>query len=97
MPGQDVDPSATQPAPAAAGAPPGGAGSTASTDPAPTPPGQAPVGAGRARRRASGLSGMVLSELQELAGELGIPGTARMRKSDLIAAIRDQQAGGGQV
>jgi transcription termination factor Rho len=55
-----------------------------------------PAEAGRTRRRAAGLSGMVLSELQELASGLGIAGTARMRKNDLIAAIRDQQSGSGQ-
>src|SRR5262249_58604834 len=98
LPGQDVDPSAPRPAPAAAGAPPGEAVSPASLEDAdPAPSGQATVEVGRARRRTGGLSGMVLSELQELAGELGIPGTARMRKSDLIAAIPAQQAGGGQV
>ncbi|MGH8827340.1 MAG: Rho termination factor N-terminal domain-containing protein, partial [Jiangellaceae bacterium] len=33
----------------------------------------------RARRRAPGLEGMVLAELQQLAGSLGITGTGRMR------------------
>ncbi|GJF05103.1 transcription termination factor Rho [Pseudonocardia sp. D17] len=41
-----------------------------------------------------GLSGMVLAELRQLAGELDIPGTAGMRKGDLIAAIKERQAGG---
>src|SRR3954452_25140601 len=50
--------------------------------------------AGRARRRGSGLSGMLLPELQRLAAELGIPGTARMRKGDLVAAISARQVGG---
>jgi transcription termination factor Rho len=36
---------------------------------------------------------MRLPELQAVAAELGISGTARMRKSDLLAAIRAQQAG----
>ena len=45
------------------------------------------------RRRGSGLSGMVLPELQQLAGTLGITGTARLRKNDLIAAIKDRQGG----
>jgi transcription termination factor Rho len=40
---------------------------------------------------------MVLSELQEMANGLGITGTGRMRKNDLIAAIKDQQSGGGQA
>src|SRR5579875_1223983 len=54
----------------------------------------APGTAGRTRRRGSGLSGMLLPELQRLAAELGIPGTARMRKGDLVAAISARQVGG---
>ncbi|MGY1769705.1 transcription termination factor Rho [Blastococcus sp. SYSU D00813] len=50
--------------------------------------------AGRSRRRGSGLSGMLLPELQRLAAELGISGTARMRKGDLVAAISERQVGG---
>jgi transcription termination factor Rho len=50
--------------------------------------------AGRSRRRGSGLSGMLLPELQRLAADLGIPGTARMRKGDLVAAISARQVGG---
>jgi transcription termination factor Rho len=49
--------------------------------------------AARSRRRGSGLSGMLLPELQRLAGELGIPGTGKMRKSDLVAAISERQVG----
>lgn len=37
---------------------------------------------------------MLLPELQSLAGSLGITGTGRMRKGDLIAAIQERQAGG---
>jgi transcription termination factor Rho len=37
---------------------------------------------------------MLLPELQSLAGSLGITRTGRMRKGDLIAAIKEQQAGG---
>ncbi|WP_299952133.1 transcription termination factor Rho [uncultured Modestobacter sp.] len=48
----------------------------------------------RSRRRGSGLSGMLLPELQRLAAELGIPGTGKMRKSDLVAAISERQVGG---
>ena len=40
------------------------------------------------RRRAAGLDGMVLAELQHLASGLGITGTGRMRKSQLVDAIR---------
>ena len=50
--------------------------------------------AGRTRRRGSGLSGMLLPELQRLAADLGIAGTARMRKGDLVAAITARQVGG---
>ena len=46
---------------------------------------------GSARRRGNGLSGMLLPELQRLAGELGISGTGRMRKGDLVAAISARQ------
>ncbi|HSI92395.1 MAG TPA: transcription termination factor Rho [Jiangellaceae bacterium] len=46
------------------------------------------------RRRAPGLNGMVLAELQQLAGSLGITGTGRMRKSQLIEAIQAAQGGG---
>lgn len=41
------------------------------------------------------LSTMVLPELRELAGRVGVKGTSGMRKSDLIAAIREHQGGGG--
>ncbi|MGL5856931.1 MAG: transcription termination factor Rho [Angustibacter sp.] len=44
-------------------------------------------GAALALDRAIGLSGKRLPELQAIAHELGITGTGRMRKSDLIAAI----------
>ncbi|WP_138733145.1 transcription termination factor Rho [Modestobacter excelsi] len=63
---------------------------TAPSDEAAATAGTAP----RSRRRGSGLSGMLLPELQRLAGELGIPGTGKMRKSDLVAAISERQVGG---
>ncbi|WP_221498655.1 transcription termination factor Rho [Pseudonocardia eucalypti] len=37
---------------------------------------------------------MVLAELRQLAGELNIPDTSGMRRNDLIAAIKERQAGG---
>ncbi|MBX6722347.1 MAG: Rho termination factor N-terminal domain-containing protein, partial [Dactylosporangium sp.] len=52
---------------------------------------QAPEAAGTRRRRGSGLSAMLLPELQSLAASLGISGTARMRKGELIAAIEERQ------
>ncbi|MFS8198830.1 transcription termination factor Rho [Streptomyces sp. CWNU-52B] len=53
------------------------------------------TGAGSRRRRGTGLDGMVLAELQQVATGLGIRGTARMRKSQLIEVIKEAQAGGG--
>jgi len=46
-----------------------------------------------ASRAAGSLSALRLPQLQALAAELGIPGTGRMRKVDLLAAIRDHQSG----
>ncbi|MGH3328491.1 MAG: Rho termination factor N-terminal domain-containing protein, partial [Streptomycetales bacterium] len=53
----------------------------------------------RSRRRSSGsgLSGMVLPELQALASSLGITGIGRMRKSQLIEAIRAKQGDARQT
>ncbi|MFD7837819.1 transcription termination factor Rho [Streptomyces sp. NPDC059761] len=45
------------------------------------------------RRSGTGLEGMVLAELQQVASGLGIRGTARMRKSQLIEVIKEAQAG----
>ncbi len=47
-----------------------------------------------ARRRAEGLGGKLLPELQRLAQSLGMTGTGRMRKGELIAAIQQRQGGG---
>ncbi|MEU2249855.1 transcription termination factor Rho [Streptomyces sp. NPDC019224] len=49
----------------------------------------------RRRRSGTGLEGMVLAELQQVASGLGIKGTARMRKGQLIEVIKEAQAGGG--
>ncbi|MGI5160470.1 transcription termination factor Rho [Microbispora sp. CA-102843] len=49
------------------------------------------------RRSGTGLAGMVLPELQALATSLGITGTGRMRKSQLIAAIQEKQGGSGET
>ncbi|MFJ6794346.1 transcription termination factor Rho [Streptomyces sp. NPDC091268] len=45
------------------------------------------------RRTGTGLEGMVLAELQQVASGLGIRGTARMRKSQLIEVIKEAQGG----
>ncbi|UFU02144.1 transcription termination factor Rho [Ruania suaedae] len=43
--------------------------------------------------RSGALSTLRLAELQALAAEMGIAGTGRMRKSDLVAAIREARGG----
>src|SRR4029077_8864214 len=47
-----------------------------------------------ARRSGSGLSGMLLADLQRIAQEMGITGTGRMRKGQLVEAIQARQSGG---
>ncbi|WP_256105644.1 transcription termination factor Rho [Streptomyces sp. ODS05-4] len=51
----------------------------------------------RRRRSGTGLEGMVLAELQQVASGLGIRGTARMRKGQLIEVIKEAQASGGSA
>ncbi|NMO91296.1 transcription termination factor Rho [Actinomycetospora sp. TBRC 11914] len=48
---------------------------------------------GTERRRRGGVSGMVLAELRELAGTLGVTDTTGMRRGDLIAEIKKRQSG----
>jgi transcription termination factor Rho len=48
------------------------------------------------RRKSGSLSSMLLPELQQLAANLGI-NTAKMRKSDLVAAIQNRQAAGSSA
>jgi transcription termination factor Rho len=50
-------------------------------------------GADEPVKRAGSLSTMKLAELQGLAGSLGLTGTTKMRKADLVTAIRDRQPG----
>jgi transcription termination factor Rho len=40
------------------------------------------------------LDGMLLAELKQVAGTLGLKGTAGMRKGELVGAIREAQGGG---
>ncbi|HYZ09058.1 MAG TPA: transcription termination factor Rho [Pseudonocardiaceae bacterium] len=54
-------------------------------------PSEAAAPNGAPARRRGGLSGMVLAELREMAGQLGISDTAGLRKGDLIAAIKERQ------
>ena len=55
----------------------------------------APAAAGGAGGGGS-LATMVLPELRALAGKVGVKGVSGMRKSELIAAIRERQSGGGK-
>ena len=48
--------------------------------------------AGR-KRKGSGLDAMLLPELKQLAGSLGIRGAGTLRKGQLIAAIQGAQSG----
>ena len=50
--------------------------------------------AGKAKRGGDNVSTMLLPELKQLAGSLGIPGASTMRKGDLVAAITDKKGAG---
>ncbi|MFF4221581.1 transcription termination factor Rho [Streptomyces abikoensis] len=71
-----------------------GNASAPATD-APAAPATGAATAPKRRRSGTGLDAMVLAELQQLASGLGIKGTARMRKGQLIEVIKEKQAGGG--
>jgi transcription termination factor Rho len=66
---------------------------TAAEGSTPTTSGSANGSGGATRRRTTGLSAKLLPELQQLAGDLGISGTAKLRKGQLIEAIQAAQAG----
>ncbi|HEX2417620.1 MAG TPA: Rho termination factor N-terminal domain-containing protein, partial [Micromonosporaceae bacterium] len=65
---------------------------TSDQDPAAAPQTRPEAVATRRRRTGSGLSGMLLTELQRLASSLGITGVGRMRKGELVAAIQLKQS-----
>lgn len=48
-------------------------------------------------RPLSGLSAMKLDELKGVASSMGITGTTKMRKSDLVEAIKARQSGGSSA
>ncbi|HEX7161243.1 MAG TPA: transcription termination factor Rho, partial [Trebonia sp.] len=60
--------------------------------PAADPAGAAPRSSGRSG--GGDLSKLLVSDLQRIAQELGISGTGRMRKGDLVAAIQERTGGG---
>ncbi|MBB5166280.1 transcription termination factor Rho [Mycobacterium sp. AZCC_0083] len=54
----------------------------------------APVATASRSERSGSLTGMVLPDLRALANEVGVKGASGMRKSELIAAIRERRAEG---
>ena len=48
-----------------------------------------------AKKRAGGLSSMLIADLKSMAVSLGISGATSMKKADLVAAIKATQTGGG--
>ncbi|MGK2882449.1 MAG: transcription termination factor Rho [Mycobacterium sp.] len=64
---------------------------TETSVPAPTEADPSAPRAAKASAGGTSLSAMVLPELRALAVSVGVKGTSGMRKSDLIAAIRDRQ------
>lgn len=52
-----------------------------------------PSATGSSPRRSGALTAMRLAELQGLASSMGISGTGKMRKGDLVAAIKARQNG----
>ena len=58
--------------------------------PAAEPAGAVPRSSGRS---GGDLSKLLVSDLQRIAQELGISGTGRMRKGDLVAAIQERTGG----
>ncbi|HEX3189494.1 MAG TPA: transcription termination factor Rho [Streptosporangiaceae bacterium] len=76
-------PSASEDAPAGNSAPPAAAGGTT-----------VPTSKSRSRG-GTGLSSLLLPELQRMAQSMGIQGAGRMRKGQLVEAIQARQAGTG--
>ncbi|NYG60573.1 transcription termination factor Rho [Nocardioides daedukensis] len=62
-----------------------------------TPTNDAPESAGAARKRGGGLNSMLIADLRSMAGGMGIGGAAKMKKADLVAAIKAGQSGGASA
>ncbi len=80
--------------PAGPGLSPPAAGTASTTAGAGAPAGET-VTDKPARQGGSGLSGLKLADLQRVAQSMGITGTGRMRKSQLVEAIQSKGGGGG--
>ena len=92
-PGKPEESPALFPAPVTTPGNTGSAGASADRADSGGQAGQA-AAAGTRGRSGAGKSGMLLPELQRLAQSLGITGTGRMRKGELVAAIEQRQGGG---
>lgn len=64
------------------------------TETIPSASDEQPAASAQSKKPSGGLNGKVLAELQQIAADLGITGTAKMRKSDLIEKIKAAQSSG---
>jgi transcription termination factor Rho len=81
---EDAPAGTSAPSAAAAGSSEGDLGSTGAMAPAPK----------SRSRNGTGLSSLLMPELQRIAQTMGIPGSGRMRKGQLVEAIEARQGGG---
>ena len=93
-PSADAGAGATAGTPAGPGLSPPAAGAASTTAGADAPAGET-VTDKPARQGGTGLSGLKLADLQRVAQSMGITGTGRMRKSQLVEAIQSKGGGGG--
>ncbi|MGO9192863.1 MAG: transcription termination factor Rho [Streptosporangiaceae bacterium] len=84
-------PSASEDAPAGISAPAAAAGGSAQGEPG-APGARASTSKSRSRS-GTGLSSLLMPELQRIAQTMGIPGAGRMRKGQLVEAIEARQGG----
>ena len=84
-------PSVSEDAPVGISAPPAAAGGSALGDPGAD---GATASTSKSRSRGgTGLSSLLMPELQRIAQSMGIPGAGRMRKGQLVEAIQARQGG----
>ena len=84
-------PGASEDAPAGISAPSAAAGGSAQGEP--TAPGARASTSKSRSRGGTGLSSLLMPELQRIAQTMGIPGAGRMRKGQLVEAIEARQGG----